>query len=188
VLADRGGSRFVPFERIDRAPEEIARGITINVSHVEYETPGRHAGEPVGSVVTGLETFGRSLDHVQAGDNAAVLLRGVRRHQVRRGQVLVRPGTLRPWRRFRADLHVLTAAEGGRRTGFRSGYRPQFHVRTADTVGEIDLGPVTRARPGDDVAVAVELGAALPLDVGLGFAVREGGLTVAAGQVTELLD
>jgi len=146
------------------------------------------AGEPVASVVTGLETFGRTLDHVEAGDNAAVLLRGVRRHQVRRGQVLVRPGSLRPWRRFRADLHVLTAAEGGRRTGFGSGYRPQFHVRTADTVGEIDLGPVTRVRPGDDVAVAVELGAALPLDVGLGFAVREGGITVAAGQVTALVD
>jgi elongation factor Tu len=144
--------------------------------------------EPLATVVTGLETFGKSLDHVEAGDNAAVLLRGVRRHQARRGMVLVLPGSLRPWRRFRADLHVLTAAEGGRRTGFGTGYRPQFHIRTADAVGRVDLGSVARARPGDDVAVSVELGTPLALDVGLGFAIREGGTTVAAGRVTELLD
>ncbi|GAA1539190.1 elongation factor Tu [Nocardioides humi] len=144
--------------------------------------------ETVASVATGLETFGKTLPTVEAGDNAAVLLRGVRREQVRRGQVLVVPGSVRPHRRFTASLHALTAAEGGRHTPFASDYRPQFYVRTTDVSGALDLGDVAMVLPGDTVEVTVELGKAVALEVGLGFAVREGGRTVAAGTVTGLLD
>jgi elongation factor Tu len=361
VLAEQDGSntRFVAFERIDRAPEEIARGITINIAHVEYETAGRHyahvdmpghadyvknmitgaaqldgailvvsaldgampqtrehvvlarrvgvphvvvalnkadavddpelldlvelevrellsrygfpgeqvpvvrvsalralAGDPVwterivdlleaidryvpvperhlerpfllpienamtisgrGTVVTGaveqgviavgdavevvglgasrltvctgLETFGKSLEQAQAGDNAAMLLRGVKRDEVQRGQVVCLPGSVRPHGRFRAQAYVLSTKEGGRRTPFFSTYRPQFHFRTADVVGVVDLGEVAMAMPGDTVDLAVELGKPVAMSEGLGFAMREGGRTVAAGAVTQLLD
>jgi len=358
VLADRGMASYVPFERIDRAPEEAARGITINVAHVEYETATRHyahvdmpghagyvknmitgaaqvdgailvvsaldgimpqtrehvilarqigvehvvvalskadaadgelaglvelevrellsrygypgdqvpvipvsalgalAGEPrwvasvgalldavdaylpvpdryvsapflmpvenvltitgrgtvvtgaiergrvrtgdpveviglgpaVTSVVTSVETFGKAMEHAEAGDNAALLLRGVRRHQVRRGQVVAAPGRLAAHRKFEASVYLLPAAEGGRRTGVRTGYRPQFYVRTTDVVGVLDLGPDGVAAPGDRVSVTVELGLPVALEPGLGFAIREGGRTVGAGTVTGLLD
>jgi elongation factor Tu len=358
VLADRGMASYVPFDRIDRAPEEAARGITINVAHVEYETASRHyahvdmpghadyvknmitgaaqvdgailvvsaldgvmpqtrehvllaqqvgvrhivvalnkadvaddelaelieldvrellsaygypgdqipvvrvsglralAGEPrwvasvgelldaidahvpvpdryvsepflmpvesvltitgrgtvvtgaiergqvrVGdpvevigfgagltSVVTGVETFGKTMALAEAGDNAALLLRGVRRHQVRRGQVIAAPGRATAHRNFEATVYLLSAAEGGRRTEIRTGYRPQFFVRTTDVVGVMDLGPDGVARPGDRVTVTVELGQPVALGTGLGFAIREGGRTVGAGTITVLLD
>jgi elongation factor Tu len=137
------------------------------------------------SVVTGLETFGQTLPYAQAGDNAAVLLRGIRRHQVRRGQVITTPGSVQAWRRFTAQLRVLTTAEGGRRTAFATGYRPQFHLRTADTVGLIDLGPGEVAEPGSTVTAEITLGVRLPLTSGQGFAVREGGRTVAAGTIID---
>jgi elongation factor Tu len=356
VLAERGGGRYVPFERIDRTPEEISRGITITIAHVEYETATRHyahvdmpghadyvknmitgaaqvdgailvvsatdgimpqtrehvllarrlgvahvvvavnkadaadpellelvelevrelldragfdgagtpvvpvsalgalAGEPrwaesvvalldaveehvpvpvrdldspllmpvenaltitgrgtvltgaiergvvavgdvvdvlgqgrsVTSVVTGIETFGRTMERGEAGDNAALLLRGVRREQVARGQVLAVAGSIGLHPAFRADLALLTAADGGRRHPVRTGYRPQFHLRTADVVGVLDLGPAGRAAPGDRLPVTVRLEHPEPLEVGLGFAVREGGRTVAEGTVTAL--
>jgi elongation factor Tu len=356
VLAERGTGTFVPFDRIDRAPEEAARGITINIAHVEYETDTRHyahvdmpghadyvknmvtgaaqldgailvvsaldgimpqtaehvllarqvgvdhivvalnkadagddeltdlvelevrdllsahgyggdaapvvrvsglkalAGEPrwvaaidalldavdtyvpmperyvdapfllpvenvltisgrgtvvtgaiergtvrVGdrvevlgadteTVVTGLETFGKPMESAEAGDNVALLLRGVPRDAVRRGHVVAAPGSVTPGRRFRAQVYVLSAREGGRSTAVVSGYRPQFYLRTGDVVGDIDLteaGGV--ARPGDTVTMTVELGRDTPLEPGLGFAIREGGRTVGAGTVTELL-
>jgi elongation factor Tu len=358
VLADRGAAAYVPFERIDRAPEETARGITINLAHIEYETTTRHyahvdmpghadyvknmitgaalldgailvvsaldgvmpqtrehlllarqvgvehvivalnkadavepelldlvelevrellsahgypggqvpvvrvsglralAGDPewtqsigalldavdahvpvptrytdapfllpvesvltitgrgtvvtgaiergtvrvgdtvevlgLGSgltaVVTGVETFGKPMERGEAGDNAALLLRGVRRGQVRRGQVVAAPGSVAPHRRFAAQVYLLTAAEGGRRTPIGTGYRPQFYVRTTDVVGAVDLGEVGVAAPGDTVGMTVELGKPVALDVGLGFAIREGGRTVGAGTVTALLD
>ena len=358
VLAERGMASYVPFDRIDRAPEEAARGITINVSHVEYETASRHyahvdmpghadyvknmitgaaqvdgailvvsaldgvmpqtrehvllaqqvgvrhlvvalskadvadgelaelveldvrellssygypgeqipvirvsglgalAGEPrwvasvaglldaidayvpvpdryvnapfllpvesvftitgrgtvvtgaiergrvrvgdpveviglgttVTSVVTSGETFGKTMAHAEAGDNAALLLRGVRRHQVRRGQVIVAPGSLAAHQKFEASVYLLSAVEGGRRTEIRTGYRPQFFVRTTDVVGVMDLGPAGVARPGDRVTVSVELGQPVALGAGLGFAIREGGRTVGAGTITALLD
>jgi elongation factor Tu len=358
VLAERGMASYVPFDRIDRAPEEAARGITINVSHVEYETASRHyahvdmpghadyvknmitgaaqvdgailvvsaldgvmpqtrehvllaqqvgvrhlvvalskadvadgelaelveldvrellssygypgeqipvirvsglgalAGEPrwvasvaglldaidayvpvpdryvnapfllpvesvftitgrgtvvtgaiergrvqvgdpveviglgttVTSVVTSVETFGKTMAHAEAGDNAALLLRGVRRHQVRRGQVIVAPGSLAAHQKFEASVYLLSAVEGGRRTEIRTGYRPQFFVRTTDVVGVMDLGPAGVARPGDRVTVSVELGQPVALGAGLGFAIREGGRTVGAGTITALLD
>lgn len=352
VLADRGTGAFVPFDRIDRAPEEVARGITINIAHVEYETDTRHyahvdmpghadyvknmvtgaaqldgailvvsaldgimpqtaehvllarqvgvdhivvalnktdagddeltdlvelevrdlltthgyggdgvpvvrvsglkalEGDPrwtasiealldavdtyvpmperyldapfllsvenvltitgrgtvvtgavergvvrVGdrvevlgasaeTVVTGLETFGKPMEEAQAGDNVALLLRGVSRDAVRRGHVVAAPGSVKPRRRFSARVYVLSAREGGRTTPVSSGYRPQFYIRTADVVGVVDLGEVTVARPGDTVVMTVELGREVPLEPGLGFAIREGGRTVGAGTVT----
>jgi elongation factor Tu len=140
------------------------------------------------AVCTGIETFGRSMDAAQAGDNAALLLRGVHRGQVRRGQVVAAPGSIRPHRRFRAEVYVLSAAEGGRHTGFGDGYRPQFHFRTTDVVGAVELGADRIALPGDRVAMAVELGLGVAMEAGLGFAIREGGRTVGAGTVTEVLD
>ncbi|MFE6096076.1 elongation factor Tu [Streptomyces massasporeus] len=352
VLADRGSGAFVPFDRIDRAPEEAARGITINIAHVEYETDTRHyahvdmpghadyvknmvtgaaqldgailvvsaldgimpqtaehvllarqvgvdhivvavnkadagdeeltdlvelevrdlltahgyggdsvpvvrvsglkalEGDPrwtasiealldavdtyvpmperyldapfllpvenvltitgrgtvvtgavergvvrvgdrievlgasVETVVTGLETFGKPMEEAQAGDNVALLLRGVPRDAVRRGHVVAAPGSVKPRRRFSAQVYVLSAREGGRTTPVSSGYRPQFYIRTADVVGVVDLGEVAVARPGDTVAMTVELGRDVPLEPGLGFAIREGGRTVGAGTVT----
>ncbi|MFF5653769.1 elongation factor Tu [Streptomyces collinus] len=352
VLADRGSGAFVPFDRIDRAPEEAARGITINIAHVEYETDTRHyahvdmpghadyvknmvtgaaqldgailvvsaldgimpqtaehvllarqvgvdhivvalnkadagdeeltdlvelevrdlltahgyggdsvpvvrvsglkalEGDPrwtasiealldavdtyvpmperyldtpfllsvenvltitgrgtvvtgavergvvrvgdrvevlgasVETVVTGLETFGKPMDEAQAGDNVAMLLRGVPRDAVRRGHVVAAPGSVVPSRRFTAQVYVLSAREGGRTTALSSGYRPQFYIRTADVVGDVDLGEAAVARPGDTVVMTVELGRDVPLEAGLGFAIREGGRTVGAGTVT----
>ncbi|MFJ7336416.1 elongation factor Tu [Streptomyces sp. NPDC101110] len=351
VLADRGSGAFVPFERIDRAPEEAARGITINIAHVEYETDTRHyahvdmpghadyvknmvtgaaqldgailvvsaldgimpqtaehvllarqvgvdhmvvalnkadagdeeltdlvelevrdlltahgyggdsvpvvrvsglkalEGDPrwtasvealldavdtyvpmperyldapfllpvenvltitgrgtvvtgavergvvrlgdrvevlgadVETVVTGLETFGKPMKEAQAGDNVALLLRGVPRDAVRRGHVVAAPGSVKPRRRFSAQVYVLSAREGGRTTPVSTGYRPQFYIRTADVVGVVDLGEAAVARPGDTVAMTVELGREVPLEAGLGFAIREGGRTVGAGTV-----
>ncbi|MFD9983818.1 elongation factor Tu [Streptomyces massasporeus] len=355
VLADRGSGAFVPFDRIDRAPEEAARGITINIAHVEYETDTRHyahvdmpghadyvknmvtgaaqldgailvvsaldgimpqtaehvllarqvgvdhivvalnkadagdeeltdlvelevrdlltahgyggdsvpvvrvsglkalEGDPrwtasiealldavdtyvpmperyldapfllpvenvltitgrgtvvtgavergvvrvgdrievlgasVETVVTGLETFGKPMEEAQAGDNVALLLRGVPRDAVRRGHVVAAPGSVKPRRRFSAQVYVLSAREGGRTTPVSSGYRPQFYIRTADVVGVVDLGEVAVARPGDTVAMTVELGRDVPLEPGLGFAIREGGRTVGAGTVTAVV-
>jgi len=145
-------------------------------------------GATVSSVVTGVETFGKTMERAEAGDNAALLLRGVRRHQVRRGQVVAAPGSLTAHRKFEASVYLLPAAEGGRRTGVRTGYRPQFFVRTADVVGVLDLGPAGLAAPGDRVSVTVDLGQPVALEAGLGFAIREGGRTVGAGTVTGLLD
>ncbi|MEV4790016.1 elongation factor Tu [Streptomyces tuirus] len=355
VLADRGSGAFVPFDRIDRAPEEAARGITINIAHVEYETDTRHyahvdmpghadyvknmvtgaaqldgailvvsaldgimpqtaehvllarqvgvdhivvalnkadagdeeltdlvelevrdlltahgyggdsvpvvrvsglkalEGDPrwtasvealldavdtyvpmperyldapfllpvenvltitgrgtvvtgavergvvrvgdrvevlgasVETVVTGLETFGKPMEEAQAGDNVALLLRGVPRDAVRRGHVVAAPGSVVPSRRFTAQVYVLSAREGGRTTPVSSGYRPQFYIRTADVVGVVDLGEVAVARPGETLAMTVELGRDVPLEAGLGFAIREGGRTVGAGTVTAVV-
>ncbi|MFJ5016070.1 elongation factor Tu [Streptomyces griseoluteus] len=354
VLAERGTGTFVPFDRIDRAPEEAARGITINIAHVEYETDTRHyahvdmpghadyvknmvtgaaqldgailvvsaldgimpqtaehvllarqvgvdhlvvalnkadagdeeladlvelevrelltaqgypgesvpvvrvsglkalAGDPrwtasvealldavdtyvpmperyldapfllpvenvltitgrgtvvtgavergrlqvgdrvevlgagVESVVTGLETFGKPMPEAQAGDNVAVLLRGVPRDAVRRGHVVAAPGSVVPGRRFTARVYVLAGAEGGRSKPLSTGYRPQFYLRTADVAGEVDLGEAGIARPGDTAEMTVELDREVPLEPGLGFAVREGGRTVGAGTVTSV--
>ena len=144
-------------------------------------------GAGVTSVVTGVETFGKTMPHAEAGDNTALLLRGVRRHQVRRGQVVAAPGSLAAYQTFAASVYLLPAAEGGRRTEVRTGYRPQFFVRTTDVVGVLDLGPDGVAAPGDRVSVAVELGKPAALEPGLGFAIREGGRTVGAGTVTALL-
>ncbi|MET8520058.1 elongation factor Tu [Nocardioides sp. NPDC004968] len=145
-------------------------------------------GATITSTAIGLETFGKSLESADAGDNAAVLLRGVKRDEVRRGQVVALPGSVRPHRKFRANLHALSTSEGGRHTPFAADYRPQFYFRTTDVPGGIDLGEIALVMPGDTIELGVELEKPIAMNVGLGFAVREGGHTVAAGTVTELLD
>lgn len=146
------------------------------------------AGAGGASVVTGLETFGKPMEHAEAGDNVALLLRGVARDAVRRGHVIAAPGSVTPRREFTADLYVLSAEEGGRRTPLSTGYRPQFYIRTADVVGELDLGEQGTARPGETVRATVRLGRDIPLEPGLGFAVREGGRTVGAGTVRSVAE
>ncbi|MEV8123269.1 elongation factor Tu [Streptomyces sp. NPDC085944] len=141
-------------------------------------------GASVETVVTGLETFGKPMEEAQAGDNVALLLRGVARDTVRRGHIVAAPGSVVPARRFTAQVYVLSAREGGRSTPLTTGYRPQFYIRTADVVGDVDLGEAAVARPGDTVTMTVELGRDVPLETGLGFAIREGGRTVGAGTVT----
>ncbi|MFD5010359.1 elongation factor Tu [Streptomyces chartreusis] len=141
-------------------------------------------GAGLETVVTGLETFGKPMDDAQAGDNVALLLRGVPRDAVRRGHVVAAPGSVTPRSRFTAQVYVLSAREGGRTTPVVTGYRPQFYIRTADVVGDVDLGEVGVARPGETVTMTVELGREVPLEPGLGFAIREGGRTVGAGTVT----
>lgn len=143
-------------------------------------------GASVETVVTGLETFGKPMEEAQAGDNVALLLRGVPRDAVRRGHIVAAPGSVEPRRRFAARVYVLSAREGGRTTPVSTGYRPQFYIRTADVVGDVDLGEAAVARPGDTVTMTVELGRDVPLEPGLGFAIREGGRTVGAGTVTSV--
>ncbi len=140
-------------------------------------------GDGFSAVVTGVETFGKTMERGEAGDNAAVLLRGVRRDQVRRGMVLAAPGSQRALGSFTARVYLLTPEEGGRRRPIATGYRPQFYLRTTDVPGELVLPAGVVARPGETVEVAVELGNAVALEAGLGFAIREGGLTVGAGTV-----
>ncbi|MYT75734.1 MULTISPECIES: elongation factor Tu [unclassified Streptomyces] len=149
-----------------------------------YGSDDSASGKETETVVTGVETFGKPMDEAQAGDNVALLLRGVARDAVRRGHVVAEPGSVRPARRFTAQVYVLSATEGGRSTPVATGYRPQFYLRTGDVVGDIDLGDAAVARPGDTVTMTVELGRAVPLEPGLGFAIREGGRTVGAGTVT----
>ncbi|MEU9167913.1 elongation factor Tu [Streptomyces sp. NPDC048420] len=144
-------------------------------------------GAAVETVVTGVETFGKPMEEAQAGDNVALLLRGVPRDAVRRGHVVAAPGSVVPSRRFTAQVYVLSAREGGRTTPVSTGYRPQFYIRTADVVGDVDLGEVAVARPGERVVMTVELGRDVPLEAGLGFAIREGGRTVGAGTVTAVV-
>jgi elongation factor Tu len=144
-------------------------------------------GAGVEAVVTGVETFGKPMAEAQAGDSVALLLRGVARDAVRRGHVVAAPGSVVPRRRFTAQVYVLSAREGGRTTAVSTGYRPQFHIRTADVVGDVDLGAAGVARPGETVTMTVELGREVPLEPGLGFAIREGGRTVGAGTVTRVM-
>ncbi|MGI5199693.1 elongation factor Tu [Streptomyces sp. CA-288835] len=143
-------------------------------------------GASVDTVVTGLETFGKPMEEAQAGDNVALLLRGVPRDAVRRGHIVAAPGSVVPSRRFSAQVYVLSTREGGRTTPVSSGYRPQFYIRTADVVGDVDLGERAVARPGETVSMTVSLGRDVPLEPGLGFAIREGGRTVGAGTVTSV--
>ncbi|RAJ57485.1 elongation factor Tu [Streptomyces sp. Amel2xB2] len=145
-------------------------------------------GAGVETVVTGVETFGKPMEEAQAGDSVALLLRGVPRDAVRRGHIVALPGSLTPRRRFGARVRLLATADGGRRTPVHSGYRPQFYLRTADVVGEVFLGADGMALPGETVSLDVELGQEVPLEEGLGFAVREGGRTVGAGTVTRVGD
>ena len=139
------------------------------------------------SVVTGIEAFKKTLDQGQAGDNAGLLLRGIEREQIERGQVIVAPGTLTPHTEFEAEVYILKKEEGGRHTPFSKGYKPQFYFRTTDVTGEVEL-PADKemVMPGDTVTFKVKLLAPIAMEQGLNFAIREGGRTVGAGVVTKI--
>src|SRR5438105_4163581 len=261
VLAESGGATFVPFDQIDKAPEERARGITIATAHVEYETGKRHyahvdcpghadyiknmitgaaqmdgailvvsaadgpmpqtrehillarqVGVPalvvymnkvdkvgdeveiVGlrptakTVVTGVEMFRKLLDQGEAGDNIGALLRGTKREEVERGQVLAAPGSITPHTHFQCEAYILTKEEGGRHTPFFANYRPQFYFRTTDVTGTVRLPEGTEmVMPGDNISMEIELIAPIAMDEGLRFAIREGGRTVGAGVVAKII-
>jgi elongation factor Tu len=139
-------------------------------------------------VVTGVEMFRKLLDSGQAGDNVGILLRGVEKEDVERGQVLAKPGSIKPHTKFKAEVVVLTKEEGGRHTPFFNGYRPQFYLRTTDVTGTLNLNEgVEMIMPGDNTSVTVELIAPVALEKGARFAIREGGRTVGAGSVTEII-
>ena len=141
------------------------------------------------TVVTGIEMFRKSLDFAQAGDNAGALLRGINRDEVERGQVLAKPGSVTPHHKFTAKVYVLSKEEGGRHTPFFSNYRPQFYFRTTDVTGVIELpAGVEMVMPGDNVDMTVELIAPIALEKGTKFSIREGGRTVGAGSVTDILE
>src|SRR5919204_441383 len=252
TLATRGMASFRAYDSIDKAPEEKARGITIAIAHVEYETDKRHyahvdcpghadyiknmitgaaqmdgailvpvedvfgikgrgtvatgriergtvrVGETVeligmgaptrALVVTGVEMFNKTLQEGQAGDNVGLLLRGIERSEVERGQVLAKPGSITPHTQFSGQVYVLTKEEGGRHTPFFRGYRPQFYLRTTDVTGTITLPEgMEMVMPGDNVDMEVELMVPVALEEGLRFAIREGGRTVGAGVVAKII-
>jgi len=140
------------------------------------------------TVITGLEMFNKTLDYAQAGDNAGALLRGVKREDVERGQVLAKPGSITPHTHFKAQVYVLSRDEGGRHTPFFNGYRPQFYFRTTDVTGSIKLPEGQEmVMPGDNTVMEIELIQPIAMDTGLRFAIREGGRTVGAGAVTEII-
>ena len=147
------------------------------------------SGDVRRTVATGLEMFHKLLDTTEAGDAVGVLLRGVDRDEVERGQVLVAPGSMRPYRRAEAEVYVLSQAEGGRHTPFFTGYKPQFYIRTSDITGEIALPDgVEMVMPGDNITMTVSLITPIAVEEGLRFAIREGGRTVGAGVFTKLLE
>ena len=146
-------------------------------------------GEDKKSVVTGVEMFRKILDEGEAGDNVGLLLRGIDKKEIKRGMVLCHPGQIKPFKKFKASIYVLKKEEGGRHTPFGNKYRPQFYLRTMDCTGEISLPDgVEMVMPGDNVTITVELIYAVALNVGLRFAIREGGRTVGSGQITEVYE
>jgi elongation factor Tu len=164
--------------RIEQGKCEVGNEVEIVGIHPETEK----------TVVTGLEMFNKSLDYAQAGDNAGALLRGVKREEVERGQVLAKPGSITPHTQFSAEVYVLSKDEGGRHTPFFNGYRPQFYFRTTDVTGAIKLPDGQEmVMPGDNTNMEIELGQPIAMDEGLRFAVREGGRTVGAGVVTKVV-
>ncbi|WP_308990828.1 elongation factor Tu [Mariniflexile litorale] len=145
--------------------------------------------EKLNSTITGIEMFRQILDRGEAGDNAGILLRGIEKSQISRGMVIVKPGSVTPHAKFKAEVYILKKEEGGRHTPFHNNYRPQFYVRTTDVTGNIALPDgVEMVMPGDNLTITVELIQKIAMNVGLRFAIREGGRTVGAGQVTEILD
>jgi len=145
--------------------------------------------DTVKTTVTGVEMFRKLLDQGQAGDNVGVLLRGTKREDVERGQVLCKPGSVKPHKKFKAEAYILTKEEGGRHTPFFNNYRPQFYFRTTDVTGIVQLPEGTEmVMPGDNVAMEVELIVPIAMEEKLRFAIREGGRTVGAGVVAAVLD
>ena len=145
--------------------------------------------EKLKSVVTGVEMFRKILDEGEAGDNVGLLLRGIDKDEIRRGMVIAKPGSIKPHKEFKAEVYILKKEEGGRHTPFHNKYRPQFYFRTTDVTGEIVLPDgVEMVMPGDNLTITVKLLSEIAINKGLHFAIREGGRTVGAGQVTDILD
>ncbi|MCX7728947.1 MAG: elongation factor Tu [Bacteroidia bacterium] len=154
----------------------------------EVEIIGFNA-DKLKTTVTGVEMFRKILDYGEAGDNVGLLLRGIEKKDIRRGMVIAKPGSITPHTKFKAEVYILKKEEGGRHTPFHNKYRPQFYFRTTDVTGEIQLEPGREmVMPGDNVTITVQLIAPVAMDKGLRFAIREGGRTVGAGQVTEILE
>jgi elongation factor Tu len=146
-------------------------------------------GAQMTSTCTGVEMFRKLLDRGEAGDNAGILLRGIDKNDIRRGMVICAPKSVQPHKKFKAEVYVLSKEEGGRHTPFFNKYRPQFYFRTTDVTGEITLAAGTEMiMPGDNVSITVELIQPIAMEKGLRFAIREGGRTVGAGQVTEIIE
>jgi elongation factor Tu len=153
----------------------------------EVELVGLGATKRV--VVTGVEMFRKLLDEGQAGDNIGLLLRGMEKHEIERGMVLAKPGSITPHTKYHAEVYVLTKEEGGRHTPFFRGYRPQFYFRTTDVTGNVELPEgVEMVMPGDNVQMTITLITPIAMEEGLRFAIREGGRTVGAGVVTKILE
>ena len=145
--------------------------------------------EKLTSTVTGVEMFRKILDRGEAGDNVGILLRGIEKTDIRRGMVICKPGSVKPHKKFKAEVYILKKEEGGRHTPFHNNYRPQFYVRTTDVTGNIELpSGVEMVMPGDNLTITVDLISPIACSVGLRFAIREGGRTVGAGQVTEIIE
>ncbi|MGH3055210.1 MAG: elongation factor Tu, partial [Gaiellaceae bacterium] len=165
--------------RIEQGKIESGNEIEIVGIHPEIEK----------TVVTGLEMFQKTLDYAQAGDNAGALLRGVKREDVERGQVLAKPGSITPHTKFECEVYVLSKEEGGRHTPFFNGYRPQFYFRTTDVTGSLELPAGTEmVMPGDNIKMVVTLITPIAMEQGLRFAIREGGKTVGAGVVAKVIE
>ncbi|GAB2783213.1 elongation factor Tu [Rhabdobacter roseus] len=168
------------------ATGRIERGVINSGEPVEILGMG---AENLKSVVTGVEMFRKILDRGEAGDNVGLLLRGIDKEDIRRGMVICKPGSVKPHAHFKAEVYVLSKEEGGRHTPFFNKYRPQFYFRTTDVTGEISLpANVEMVMPGDNITIEVKLINKIAMEKGLRFAIREGGRTVGAGQVTEILD
>lgn len=171
------------------ATGRIERGV-INVGDPVEIIGMMKDGDPaLKSTITGVEMFRKLLDRGEAGDNAGLLLRGIEKTQIKRGMVICKPGSVKPHKKFKCEVYVLSKEEGGRHTPFFNGYRPQFYFRTTDVTGDCKLPDgVEMVMPGDNVSLEVSLLSTIAMEKGLRFAIREGGRTVGAGQVTEILE
>jgi len=170
------------------ATGRIERGVIKVGEAVEIIGMMPDGAKPLASTCTGVEMFRKLLDRGEAGDNAGILLRGIDKEAIRRGMVICKPGSVKPHKHFKAEVYVLSKEEGGRHTPFFNGYRPQFYFRTTDVTGDCTLpSGVEMVLPGDNVNLEVKLINTIAMEKGLRFAIREGGRTVGAGQVTEII-
>ncbi len=175
------GRGTVATGRIERGVNEVGNPVEIVGMMADDQ-------KPLTSTVTGVEMFRKLLTRGEAGDNAGILLRGIEKEAISRGQVICKPGTVKPHKHFKCEVYVLGKDEGGRHTPFFNGYRPQFYFRTTDVTGDVTLpGGVEMVMPGDNVTLEVKLLSTIAMEKGLRFAIREGGRTVGAGQVTEII-
>ena len=171
------------------ATGRIERGVIKTGEPVEIVGMQKEGEKPLTSVVTGVEMFRKILDRGEAGDNAGILLRGIDKEAIKRGMVICKPGSVNPHKKFKCEVYVLAKDEGGRHTPFFNGYRPQFYFRTTDVTGDVKLPEnVEMVMPGDNVSLEVSLINSIAMEKGLRFAIREGGRTVGAGQVTEIVE